>query len=154
MEGKMRGDWRAKSDGGLIELRSEDDAHLLLELKTLPLVLVLQLVLLHLHALEGLDAALDLYRETLNVSGATSKETCKFSLDETEHGRLHARCLLLLRILRRLCVLCNVGYSGARETCGDGCVRQGSILWGGRCRIVSANGNGGRHGRRCARGSG
>lgn len=77
-------------------------AHLLLKLEALPLVLVLELVLLHLHSLEAFNAALDLDRKVLDVAGAAAKEACELSLDETKHGRVHRRRELLVVVLSGL----------------------------------------------------
>ena len=122
--------------------------HLLLELETLPLVLVLQLVLLHLDALQGLDAALDFGRETLDVARTAADETRKLALDKAEHGRLHAASskLIVLRILRGLCVLGNIRYCRTREACGDGGVVQGGVLRSRGSGIVHVDWDGSRHG--------
>ena len=65
---------REKVDGRVAKKLSKSfdgwQTHLLLELETLVLVFVLELVLLGLHALERLDGDLDLVRQTLDVAAA------------------------------------------------------------------------------------
>lgn len=58
---------------------------LLLQLQTFAFVLILELVLLDLDALESLDAELDIGGERVDVAGCFANEASKFTLDKAEH---------------------------------------------------------------------
>ena len=65
-------------------------AYFLLELETLALILVLQLVLLDLDTLEPLDVELYFDRETLDVPGTLANKFSEPSVDHAEHLVLHS----------------------------------------------------------------
>lgn len=64
--------------------------YLLLEVETLALILVLQLVLLDLDTFEPLDVELHLDRKTLDVAGALANKFSEPSVNHAEHLVLHS----------------------------------------------------------------
>lgn len=118
-------------------------AYFFLELKAFPFVLILQFIVLHLYALESLNAALNLHWEALDVPRAPSHKASELALHKTEHsgvstgwestpGRLLILWLLALRDIRD---------SRTRETLGDGSVCERGVLgcWGRRVEVADRN---------------
>ena len=123
--------------------------HLLLELETLALVLVLQLDLLNLHALERLNILLHLHRQALDVARALANESRELSMNEPKHRLLDRSSRLLLL---RLIVLRNIRHGGARETLSDGGVCERRVLRRRRRRVDLVDGDVERH--RCGQRAG
>lgn len=124
--------------------KSKKRTNLLLELQTFPLVLILQLILLHLDAFKGLNVQLHLDRQALDVSRALSNEVGQLSMDHPEHvvlktrERWHALARLVGSTRLALVILRDIWNSRAREAQRDGGLGEGRILGCGRCDSTGA----------------
>lgn len=119
-------------------------SHLLLELETFPLVLILQVDLLRLEGLQRLDALLLLDGQVLDVSGALADEPLQAAMNQVQHrGCARGSDLLLLLWL---VVLRDVGDGRAREARSDGRMGEGRVLGRRRGEVDLAEGDVVRHG--------
>ena len=114
--------------------RTISKSHLLFQLETLHLVLVLKRSLLDLDAFETLETALDFDGQGFDVAGALSKEAGEPTVDETGESTFKVGGIEAI-LFGFVAFLGDVWDGGTRETCGDWRMLEGSVLGGGRGEI-------------------
>ena len=103
--------------------------HLLFQLETLHLVLVLEGSLLDLESLETLETPFDLGGQIFDVARALSEEASQSAVDETSEGTLKVGCIWA--IFFRLVTLGDIWDGRTREAGAERSVLEGGVLGGG-----------------------